>query len=1210
MSESLRIRLPFFAVILTVLFASGAYAQPTPTPTPTQGAGNPDGCVTANDVYTGETRNLEVVNLGAVSIYPAVVPGAGPVLLSVNNCNSDNDGLLDVFIPWSESSAATKAVIVFSPNLCAGAAPKRVELYVSLGVDTVFTAQNDAGGTVDTVIQPTGANQMVVLQSTQGIRRIQLEGAEICLVLVCWYCAEPSTPTPTPTPTTGPSPDGCVAASDIYAEPREGLRSVNLGAATIYAARIPGGTPSYLLIGNCDGDKKNLMDVVIPWSGKGAESPAFIQLSPNLCRGDAPVRVELYVSLGAATTFTAQNDGGSTVDVAMASAGPEQVVVLESEKGIRTITIDGAEICLVRICWYCPGTAVNTPTPTRTATATATATPTPTRTATATATPTRTATATRTATRTPTRTPTPTPTQGFSYVPRPYFPPLFLKALEPIVSQDLGIFGIEVTQGIQYFDPSKGVNQPNNSLPLVLRKGTTARVYLKYTNAVTLTDVRDNVPVRLYLRFNGGSWISALSTGRARDTLDQSQAVNSANVYFTVASSQPSATIDLYAVVDPDGGVSETNEGNNRFPAAGYVTVQFYNRDGLRIVGRRLDYHPSGYTDRRHAGGWAVNGGGASWFNALLPVRNNGINYSVASGYQNWTNKLSGSTGSGGQHALITTLNAHWVIGLVFGNLFGGFGHNVDHVYGWAPWEGYGGGHADMPVYPHAGGLGVVAIGSDRPGTNVDNPGSGALIFGHELIHDYDVYHTDTNDACGSNDGNSNFPYSTSSIQEFGFNPLTGKVYDPANTHDVMSYCPSGGSKEGWISPFTWLQMFGNLAPKASLKAEYGPLALTGKGETLLVEATIFNATYTGGVHRGMFDAMHKVDVGMSMKSGMERARALAGTGPTHDGDIPTETYAIQLRIGNVAVASKEFEIHFESEYDYEPPFPEMSTFQTLPWDPAATSVALMFEGETLDERMVSSMVPSITVTAPGTAPTIWPAGSTQAVAWQATDADSANLTFSVFYRSQFDREWELLATSLTGNSYDVAVDSLAGATQGYFRVVVSDGINVSYDESDAPVVIPGHAPEPVITNPDNGAHFAPGGLVALFGTATDMEDGMLPEERLQWSSDVDGELGAGSTFPASGLSIGRHTITLKVVDEDGNDAAASVEIVVITEEAFRLDLNEDGFLNETDLLEFIERWGHSVEDGYPPAKADFDSNGIVDGKDLFRFQEYWQTGQ
>ena len=178
----------------------------------------------------------------------------------------------------------------------------------------------------------------------------------------------------------------------------------------------------------------------------------------------------------------------------------------------------------------------------------------------------------------------------------------------------------------------------------------------------------------------------------------------------------------------------------------------------------------------QYAGGWAVNGGAADWFEQVLPIRNNGINYTIKSGYMDWTTSL----GSGdGQHALIQSLNAQWLLQNLFSWWFSGPFTGARHVYGWAPSAGYSGGHADMPVYPHAGGLGMVGIGSDAAGTNTDNPGSGALIFGHELMHDYNVYHTNTADACGSNDSNSDFPYANSSIQEVGYNPITGKIYDP-----------------------------------------------------------------------------------------------------------------------------------------------------------------------------------------------------------------------------------------------------------------------------------------------------------------------------------------------------------------------------------------------------------------------------------------------
>ena len=121
----------------------------------------------------------------------------------------------------------------------------------------------------------------------------------------------------------------------------------------------------------------------------------------------------------------------------------------------------------------------------------------------------------------------------------------------------------------------------------------------------------------------------------------------------------------------------------------------------MQIVGQRLRYHPSGYSGTQYAGGSAVNGVAASWFSQVLPIRNNGINYSVASGYKDWTTSLGGGDG---QHALIQSLNTQWIMQNAFSWLFGtGSFTGARHVYGWAPSAGYSGGHADMPVYPHAG---------------------------------------------------------------------------------------------------------------------------------------------------------------------------------------------------------------------------------------------------------------------------------------------------------------------------------------------------------------------------------------------------------------------------------------------------------------------------------------------------------------------------
>jgi hypothetical protein len=742
--------------------------------------------------------------------------------------------------------------------------------------------------------------------------------------------------------------------------------------------------------------------------------------------------------------------------------------------------------------------------------------------------------------------PPPNPAPGPTPTPTPLVPAYAyinpnLSIFYPVLTQDLSIYGIEITQGIQCFDTSKGdTTCGNNTVPVVNKKDTTARIYLKYSGTGSSLS---NVPVRLHIFANGVEYI-ANASGKATQTLNQVNP-DSADVYFNVNFTND-INVSFYAEVDPDHAISETNESNNRYPSSGTITLTFHKRDTRKIVGQRLHYHPSGYSGSQYASGWAVNGGGADWLEQLLPIQNNGINYSVKSGYLDWTQNLSNPDN---QHNLIKTLNSQWILQNALSWLFGtGAFTGADHVYGWAPSAGYGGGHADMPIYPHAGGLGVVGIGSDSPGTSTDNPGSGAEIFGHELVHDYNVYHTNTADSCGSNDGNSNFPYSSSSIQEVGFNPITGKIYDPATTHDLMSYCPSGGSKQGWISPFTWKTMYNRLVPSSAVAnlskgaAPVGVYALSGSAESLVINATVFNPA----VHpdqSSKLGELYRVNGGLSY-----------GVAP---GD-----YAIELRDQNGGVlSSQSFVVDFTSEYtatahsegpqgpNDPPPFPSDPTGQIdvsfiIPWVDGTRSVALVHQGQVIDQRTVSSNAPQVTITAP-TQAVVWPAGSTQALTWTGSDADGDPLSYSVMYSNDQGASWVLLASDMLTTTYNVDVDSMAGGADVSFRVVATDGINTGFDETDAAITIPNHPPMVTILNPQSGKAFAPGMLVVLQGTATDLEDGALPDSVLEWSSDIQGSLGIGPSVALNVLKPGHHVITLSAVDSYGIKSSTSVSVFI-----------------------------------------------------------------
>jgi hypothetical protein len=743
-------------------------------------------------------------------------------------------------------------------------------------------------------------------------------------------------------------------------------------------------------------------------------------------------------------------------------------------------------------------------------------------------------------TSTPLPGPSPTPT---SVVPMYAYHPALIPIAPILFNEDLSIHGIEITQGIQCFDPSKGLATcANNSMPVVDQKDTSARIYLKYSSSYGVS--QNNVPVRLFIRA-AGVWYQADASGKATTSMDQTNP-DSANIYFNVNFTSD-VTVDFYAIVDPNNNISETDETNNRYPAIGYVTLTFRPRNNLKIVGQRLYYHPSGYSGQQFAGGWAVNGGAADWFEQILPMRNSGINYSVKSGYLNWTTSL----GSGdGQHSLISTLNAQWIIENAFSFWFSGAFTGTDHVYGWAPNDGYSGGHADMPIYPHAGGFGVVGIGSDRPGTSTDAPGGGALIFGHELVHDYNVYHTDTADACGSNDNNSDFPYGTSSIQEVGFNPFTAKIYSPANTHDLMSYCPSGGSKLGWIAPFTWNKLFNDFAlstysTQTDVNSQPYIMHPTLAGESLVINATVYNPDLNPQVP-GTLGELYRTEAGVAYT-------------------LPPGDYAVELRnVDGAVLASYPFVVSFLSEYSPDPgahaglpigtedapPFPADPTSKIdvsfiVPWMDGTHSVALVHQGNLLDQRVVSNNPPQVLITSPTAAET-WNQGETHTISWQGLDLDGDPLLYNLFYSNNGGSDWILLQGDLTAPTYQVSVNSMAGGSDVRFRVVASDGINTAIDETDQAISIPNQPPVPTILTPTLGFTTVPGGLVVLHGSATDMEDGSLPDSGLVWSSDRQGELGIGPTVALISLKPGTHIITLTATDSYGISRQAQVQIKIV----------------------------------------------------------------
>jgi len=90
---------------------------------------------------------------------------------------------------------------------------------------------------------------------------------------------------------------------------------------------------------------------------------------------------------------------------------------------------------------------------------------------------------------------------------------------------------------------------------------------------------------------------------------------------------------------------------------------------------------------------------------------------------------------------------------------------------------------------------------------------------------------------------------------------------------------------------------------------------------------------------------------------------------------------------------------------------------------------------------------------------------------------------------------------------------------------------------------LPEQPPTAVIVAPADGALFDEGAGVAFVGSGSDPGGPELPESAFAWTSDLDGSIGTGTSFSRSDLSLGNHTITLSVTDEQNLTGTATVGI-------------------------------------------------------------------
>jgi PKD repeat protein len=138
------------------------------------------------------------------------------------------------------------------------------------------------------------------------------------------------------------------------------------------------------------------------------------------------------------------------------------------------------------------------------------------------------------------------------------------------------------------------------------------------------------------------------------------------------------------------------------------------------------------------------------------------------------------------------------------------------------------------------------------------------------------------------------------------------------------------------------------------------------------------------------------------------------------------------------------------------------------------------------------------------------------------------------------------LAANPTATPTQVVTALTANATSGSISAIPANTVNrllnVQFIAAPAPV---NAAPTATITAPSAGASFVQGTSIAFAGTGNDPESGALSGAALVWKSNVNGQIGTGSTLSTSALSVGTHVITLTAKDPQGATGVATRTITV-----------------------------------------------------------------
>jgi Tol biopolymer transport system component len=452
-------------------------------------------------------------------------------------------------------------------------------------------------------------------------------------------------------------------------------------------------------------------------------------------------------------------------------------------------------------------------------------------------------------------------------------------------------------------------------------------------------------------------------------------------------------------------------------------------------------------------------------------------------------------------------------------------GQEADYIFGWLPYETYGGGYAPPLWLP--------GLKPSPAAFADDDPTYGPLYFAHEVAHLMGRPHTRVGtNPCSNPTPNewSDWPntYPDAKIQEWGVEPLvyswltssSAALKNPATHYDYMSYCsvtrpvPLGPP---WTSPHTYQKLYS--------EALHITINSTQLQTPSVPQPYLISSGQVFTDNTAILDPMWVV------------TSTVTSVNPPSGSAYCLETQDAS----DTPLASSCFDLAFVSGEDGSSVSADIFALM-LPFSNEVSRVVLKSGTTEIAVKPVTAHAPTVEILSPNGGET-WAANGTYTITWAANDPDGDILAYSVLY-SPDSIDWVPVQTAITETHVVVTSDEIAGGSNARVRVLATDGVLTSIDESDTSFVVGAKAPSAFIRLPEEGATTSQGGFLFLQGYAYDLEDGTLEESALQWSSNQDGILGSGSTLLVS-LSQGTHVITLAATDSGGNTVTTSINIYV-----------------------------------------------------------------